>query len=178
MNYKIIDNFLEETDFQQLQNHMLNSGEVSWYLNFTVTTCEYAEEDEFERYQEEHWNWYLTHLFYYETSKSSMYDKIDSVFRPAFARVGEEVKTWIRIKANLYPHTSKVREHQPHNDNLFSHKGAVFSLNTCDGFTRMPDGTKVDSVANRVVIFDASELHNSSTTSNDKVRMNINFNFF
>ena len=52
MNYKIIDNFLEETDFQQLQNHMLNSGEVSWYLNFTVTTCEYAEEDEFERYQD------------------------------------------------------------------------------------------------------------------------------
>ena len=32
--------------------------------------------------------------------------------------------------------------------------GAIFSLNTCDGYTKFKDGTKVESVANRIVIFD------------------------
>ena len=42
----------------------------------------------------------------------------------------------------------------------------------------MHNGTKIDSVANRMVFFDGSQLHNSSTTSNAKERYNINFNFY
>ena len=70
-----------------------------------------------------------------------------------------------------------MKEHSEHSDYPFSHKGALFSLNTCDGYTKFNDGTKVESVANRIIFFDASKNHQSTTTSNAKLRYNINFNF-
>ena len=86
-------------------------------------------------------------------------------------------RSLLRIKGNFYPHTETLREHAPHTDYKFSHTGALYSLNTCDGFTKLYDGTKVDSVANRILIFDASTSHNSSTTTTSAGRFNINFNF-
>ena len=41
----------------------------------------------------------------------------------------------------------------------------------------MEDGTKIDSVENRLLIFDGIRFHNSSSTTNAKGRYNINFNF-
>ena len=51
----------------------------------------------------------------------------------------------MRIKINFYPYTDTVKEHQPHFDYDFDHYGAIFSLNTCNGFTRLKDGSKFDS---------------------------------
>ena len=153
---------------------MLNSGKIPWYFHPAVT---YFDKQQ-EQLQHEYWNWYLTHLIYFEIPQSEIFHNVDSLFRPAFAKVGEEVKTWVRIKANFYPFTDQVKEHQPHIDMTYSHKAALFSLNTCDGFTKMADGKEVQSIANRVVIFDGSHTHSSSTTSNDRARVNLNFNFF
>ena len=89
-----------------------------------------------------------------------------------------EVNALIRAKANLYPNTQKLIEHEVHNDYEFSHRGAILYLNTCDGYTKLEDGTKVDSIANRVLIFDASTKHCSTTTTNAKARFNINLNYF
>ena len=83
----------------------------------------------------------------------------------------------LRIKGNFYPHTETLKEHAGHRDYLYSNTGALYSLNTCDGFTKLYDGTKIDSVANRMLIFDASTVHNSSTTTTAAARFNINFNF-
>ena len=83
----------------------------------------------------------------------------------------------LRIKGNFYPHTETLREHTGHQDYLFSHTGALYSLNTCNGFTKLYDGTEIPSVANRILIFDSSTIHNSSTTTNAAGRFNINFNF-
>ena len=80
--------------------------------------------------------------------------------------------------ANIYLNNSVgIGEHPQHIDYGFQHTAAVFSLNTCDGFTRLADGTKIDSVANRIVFFDGSSQHNSTTCTNQKGRFNINFNF-
>ena len=54
---------------------------------------------------------------------------------------------------------------------------ALLSLNTCDGYTKLKDGTKIDSVANRVLLFDPCEEHCSTTTTNVKARFNINVNY-
>ena len=69
-------------------------------------------------------------------------------------------------------------EHGQHRDYPIPHKGAIIYLNTCDGFTRLEDGTKVESVQNRILLFDASTLHNSTNTTNAKGRFNININYF
>ena len=64
-----------------------------------------------------------------------------------------------------------------HIDYRFKHSAAILSLNTCDGYTKLMDGTKIDSVANRMLLFDASEKHCSTTTTNVQARMNININY-
>ena len=89
-----------------------------------------------------------------------------------------KIKALIRLKANLYPNQGKMIEHAEHTDFPFKHKGALFSLNTSDGFTVLKDGTKIHSVANQILLFDASQPHHSSTCTNTKVRCNINVNYF
>ena len=89
-----------------------------------------------------------------------------------------KVNSLIRIKCNLYPWTNEVREHATHVDYRFPHNGPLFSLNTCDGYTKLEDGTKIESVENRMLLFNGGSEHCSTTTSNEKVRFNINFNFF
>ena len=87
-----------------------------------------------------------------------------------------DIKRLIRIKLNLYTRTDYLVHHDDHIDFPHSHKGAVFSLNTCDGFTVI-DGDEISSVANRMVFFDPSILHHSTNCTNKPYRMNINFNY-
>ena len=65
-----------------------------------------------------------------------------------------------------------------HIDFDFSHKGAILYINSCNGYTKLEDGTKIDSVANRILFFDPSTPHCSTTTSDTTARFNINFNYF
>ena len=86
-----------------------------------------------------------------------------------------------RIKVNFYIPCPIVEDHEKHRDLPIPHQSAILSLNTCNGYTKLDDGTKVDSVANRLLLFDGSKLHNSTTTSDyslPKGRFNINFNYF
>ena len=53
----------------------------------------------------------------------------------------------------------------------------MFYFNTCDGYTKLNDGTKVESVANRALFFDPSIPHQSTNCTNAKARFNININY-
>ena len=172
-NYEVIDNFLEVSQLKELQK-LIFGLEFAWY-HITDGVAYPPEElnESSSDIKNELWDWYAVHVVYATVPKSSYFDYFMNLFAKKL-----EIKSLNRIKVNFYPRTSEVKEHQKHQDNSFSHKGAVFSLNTCDGFTRMPNGDKVDSVENRIVLFDPSEYHNSSTTSNQKGRYNINFNYF
>ena len=175
MTYKVIDNFLEEEELTELQSLIIGDGnnlDFDWKIITDVAALR-SHEDYNNKIETQLWNWYGVHPVYNTLPLSPHFDYITSFFRGKW-----ELKSLIRIKVNFYPYTNEVKEHSQHYDYSFSHHGAVFSLNTCDGFTRMSNGDKVDSVANRIVFFDPSELHNSSTTSNQKGRYNINFNYF
>lgn len=164
MSYDVFDNFLSDAEFSTLQSLVVGNSRFNWNITSTVS----SDRDT----AEENWNWYGFHNLYSARPLSEHYNIIDSIFCGKF-----NLQTWIRIKVNFYPYTSEIKEHKQHRDLPYSHFGAVFHLNTCDGFTRMPNGDKVDSVANRIVFFDPAEYHNSSTTSNQKGRYNINFNW-
>lgn len=179
MSYEVIDNFLSYQDLKIVKNIIIDNENFSWLVHDEVTNSEYRDENPEIDYKKQKWNWYMSHVFYFHIPYSLYYDPIFEIFSKRFANARNRIdfKSLIRIKANYYPRTSEVKEHQRHRDYFFPHKGAVFSLNTCDGFTRMTNGDKIDSVENRLVIFDPSEYHNSSTTSNSKARFNINFNW-
>ena len=168
MIMKIIDNFLPDEDYDSLVHHIVGCRRFPWNYNWYVT----AQEDE----NADRNNWYLTNLLY-------VWDGIELNVRPEFDPIDEfvmphmKIDKLLRVKANMYPSTEKIFEHEPHVDYDYFVKGAILSLNTCDGFTRLEDGTKVDSVANRMLFFDSSRPHNSSTTTNVQTRINININY-
>ena len=170
---QVIDNFFHPLLFEEIQNRIVFNSHFPLYINTNVVS------DDSEQYSlhEENWNFYYIHLLYNKNCPTSdFFREVSDLILPKFNE-SCDMKSLIRMKVNFYPHTETLREHGQHRDATYSHKAAILSLNTCDGFTRMEDGTKIDSVANRLVIFDGINLHNSSTTTNAKGRYNININF-
>ena len=158
--YEIIDNFLEPEKFKILTDTILGSA-FPWYV-----TEDIAYTKNFDQ-------WALTHKFYgnYEPA-SGLFQELSVVLDKL------QIKSLIRIKANLYPKTDKLIEHDFHIDYEYPHKSGLYSLNTNNGFTIMEDGERIESVANRMIIFDASKFHKSTTCTDENFRANIVFNYF
>tara|TARA_B100001094_G_scaffold18150_1_gene15634 strand:- start:598 stop:1074 length:477 start_codon:yes stop_codon:yes gene_type:complete len=156
---KIIDNFLPQNIFDELQKNVMGDN-FPWHFQSDIEK-EDSEDDKF----------YFTHILYDDEKQNSPYfnkfTSILDILKP---------KNLIRMKLNLYTRTEKLEEHLPHTDYNFNNNGCVLSLNTCDGFTRL-EKEVVNSVANRAVIFDAQKPHNSTSTTNAKARFNININY-
>jgi len=173
MKYEVIDNFLDEEDFDSLITLCIDktseqlSPALPWYYQSNIS---YPKSH--ERGKIEHNLFYMCHVFYQTAGGESVfYDYV----RPLLEKL--EVRSLLRIKANLYPNTHILHEHPMHVDGDFPRSGALFSLNTCDGYTKLKDGTKIDSIANRIVLFDTHEEHCSTTTTNAPARVNININY-
>jgi hypothetical protein len=155
---KIIDNFLDKEYFKTIEK-LFTSADFPWFFNNKVNS--FDEET------------YFTHLIYTHLKpNSTMYNNIFNIVLKL------KPKALLRIKANLYLKTKKLITHAQHTDYPFSHKGAIFYINTNNGKTILEDGTKVDSIANRMLFFDSSKKHSSTTCTDKKIRLNINFNYF
>ena len=68
--------------------------------------------------------------------------------------------------------------HTDFEEDQFVGKTAVYYVNTNNGYTEFKSGVKVNSIANRMVIFDSKYEHAgvTSTDTNRRVVLNINFN--
>ncbi len=160
MKYEIIDNFLKKEEFIKIKNLILNP-DFPWYFNNYVSGENIND------------SFYFTHNFYKgyvaNSNKIVLLNSIISKIQP---------KSIIRIKGNFYPQTHKIIEHGKHVDYHFEHKGFIFYINSNNGFTKLKDGTIIESIENRGLFFDPSIEHNSSTCTNEFGRININFNYF
>ena len=163
MKPSVKDNFLASADYDHIKKEIFGDF-FPWYFHSSVVTLEDKKASHF----------FWTHVFFDREEKlvSSFYKTL----RPLFNKL--KAKTLIRIKANMYSNQGTMIEHDIHSDYPFKHKGALFSLNTCNGFTTLGDGTKIKSVGNSILFFDPSIPHHSSTCTNAPVRVNINFNYF
>ena len=94
---------------------------------------------------------------------------------PLFDKMDMDVH--FRVKINLNPKAHKVFEHGYHIDIPTPSKTAIFYLNTNDGYTAFETGEKVESVANRLVVFDSHIKHTGTSCTNEKVRMVLNINY-
>ena len=161
--FEIIDNVLPKEEFENIKNFMLNPN-FPWNLTTVVTN----EKENLPISA----SYYFTHEFWsgFHTEPEAQ------VFAPLMNKM--DCKSMMRIKANLYPSTEIIVHHDNHIDYEFSHKGAIFYLNTNNGLTVIEDKIEVNSIENRLLLFDASRLHRSTTCSDDKCRVNVNFNFF
>ena len=169
MDVKIFDDFLPSDDFASIKKNIL-SFEFPWFYQNVVAYREVPGNLG--------WDYYHAHILYTnDRVTSTFYENVYNLVIPKIMEVSE-YRTLVRIKVNSYAHTNIVKENEQHVDFDFPCYGGILSLNTCNGFTRLSDGSKIDSVENRFHIFDSSKPHNSSTTNDKKRRVNINFNYF
>ena len=158
--YKIIDNLLPEKELKNIQDVMMGL-EFPWFFSDTISNKTEVIE-----------NYYFTHMFYAKTINSSFYNILDPIIEKL------DANALVRIKGNLHPNVNKFIENNKHTDYDFQHKAAIFYVNTNNGFTILEDGTKIESVENRLLMFDPSKLHSSTNCTDEKRRININFNYF
>lgn len=163
-NFEVIDNFLNRDDFEMVKSSIDHTG-FPWF---------YENEISKPNLKSTNFKFYLTHTCYIDSKPNSkLWDEIGQLF---FDKL--KMKSILRMKVNFYPNQGTFEEHDPHIDYPYHHKGAIFSLNTCNGYTKLYDGTKIDSVENRMLLFNSSLEHSSTNTTNAVRRLNINFNYF
>ena len=164
---KIEDDFLAQDDFYELQTFMVGpEPALPWYYNSIVDS-----DDDVDKFQ-------FTHLFYTDWVPISSSMKI---LNPILIKI-DPVSFW-RIKANLLTRTSNIVENEFHQDAGEHEKlskqwtTAIFYMNTNNGYTEFEDGTKVESVANRIVIFPTNTKHRGTSCTDERTRVVINFNY-
>lgn len=163
--FKIIDNFLPPDEFDAIKNVMMGDN-FPWF--FQPFVADNTEEDRSLP------TFYFVHTFYNEhfQSQSHYFDLV----KPVLDRM--DINKLLRMKSNLYPNLGREIANEPHVDFPFDHTGAVFYLNSNNGCTILHDGTRIASIANRLLIFNSSFLHQSTHCTDQKVRININLNYF
>ena len=160
---KIIDNFLNEDEFNIIQQYFLNDSFV-WHLNDSIAN----KRQGIDQYQ-------FTHTFF-DISKPSL-QNYSSFLQPLLLKLKPQYI--FRIKANLRPRTTQGVLSDYHVDMSLNQQTAIYYLNTNNGYTKFQDNTLEDvpSVANRLLTFYGGLKHCgcSATDSNYRIVLNINY---
>jgi len=179
---KVIDNFLDKAIFDEMQEIVMGK-DFPWY-HYDQPVDNYFQWDydktpqeiEVEAKRVEGCFFMVNSLYDNQRPISGKNEASVSVLKPITSKL--KVKELIRAKFNSYPNQHKLIEHTWHRDTDYTHKGCLLALNTCNGYTKFKDGTKVESVENRALFFDPSIEHTSTNTTNAPRRVNLNINYF
>lgn len=164
--YKIFDNYLDLSSFTKLQYSILDNGAFPWNYNAYIVSPN--DKRALDRHQ-------FTHVFF----RSSPKETLKSDYYPDLSDLINKIapSDLMRVKANLGIKTSEHLEGGFHTDTNIQHNTAIFYLNTNNGYTQFEDGTIIDSVANRLVVFDSTILHSGFSQTDKNTRCVINLNY-
>ena len=168
---KVIDNFLPKEEYDNLYRTLMGY-EMIWNYQDVV---DYEQGD----------NFMFCHLFW--TTDRGLVTPLSDILEFFYTKLNTQIL--IRIKANLTTKTKTHLESEFHYDHEFvgsrlpdgtlTSYTAIYYVNTNNGYTLFKDGNfKVDSIANRMLIFDSSKLHKVVSCTDEKRRVVINFNYF
>ena len=158
---EIYDNFLDKEIFEDLQTQVMGEH-FFWKYRGNVV---YKDEPK-EYFQ------FVHLLFNSNNPTSDKYYLLD----PLLNKMG--VTALVRAKANLLTRTEIHIEHGFHVDYHFDCYSAIYYINTNNGYTLFEDGTKINSLENRLVVFNSRIKHTGATCTDQKKRIVININFF
>mgnify|MGYP001422705440 FL=1 len=162
---QVHENFLTQTEYEALYN-VFGTQDVNWYYNDFINSPMDDDSD---------YNFQFVHpIYHYDESKTkSPYKKL---IDPILSKLNVEVL--LRMKFNMNIRTNEIIESNFHVDlDLNTYKIAIFYLNSNDGYTLFECGRKIESVANRVVIFDGKVKHCGTSCTNQKNRIVLNINY-
>lgn len=159
---KIVDNVLNQSDFEDIANFATHR--CDWYFAGAVGT---AEDINFP-YS------YLVHTFYeFNLNFTHHFSGAYNLVFPLLSFL--QPKSLLRVRANMYVNQINWVQHGFHEDHHDKEvKSAILYLNTNNGKTVFESGEKVDSIENRVVIFNATERHASTTCTDAWRRLVVN----
>ncbi len=159
---KVIDNFLPDYQFKQIQSVMMGDA-FPWHYVPGVQ----APDDPPGSYM-------FIHVFNDDRYGNS---HCFPLVEPLLHKLDVKNYLW-RVKSNLYPRTLFRRRSNWHIDIPDAKTNtAIYYVNTNNGWTRFKKGGRVKSVANRMLIFPGDQLHAGTYCTDEKVRCVINFNY-
>jgi len=159
---EIFDNYLHKYDFIAMRESILRNDFPWFYSPFVANLNEEPEIDKFQFYNT---------LCIDNESKSNFYNLVDPLIKkinPSYI---------YRVKVNLGTRTANPVVGGLHSDTNFNNKTAIFYLNNNNGYTIFEDGSKIDSIENRLVVFDSHIKHSGVSQTNSNVRCVINLNY-
>jgi len=165
---KVVDGFLSPGAFQSLVS-ALRAPEFPWRCVPVVSEGAAAGMTPAENRQ-----W--VHGFVHWRPRSTYRSPALPLLRDVADRLGPV--RLLRVKANLTLRRDRHVEYGLHVDTR--HRGAVTGilyLNDNNGYTRFEDGSRVDSVANRLVFFDAARRHTGASCTDAPWRLVLNLNW-
>ena len=164
---EVVGDFLDIDDFTHLKNTM-EGLYFPWFWNPRTTAYDNTPQ--------------LIHNFIFKGKVNSPHLNLLEESK-LFEKLGS---TYIaRCKANLNYKTIENNVGSFHTDFFYdsgdSMEGittSILYINTNNGGTQFSDGTRVKSVANRLVKFDCSQEHASVSCTDEDRRILININYF
>jgi len=173
----IQDNFLPKELFDALRNVIININFPWFYCSDIVGKTEDASEEDPSTSPGQ-----LVHVVYFEnTPQSSFYGEKIFTTIATLLRIG----CLLRVKMNFHLRLPTHFESKYHIDTHHLPKDlaaqcttSILYVNTCNGYTEFKDGTKVESVANRLISFPSTTEHRGVSQTDEQARYVINFNYF
>lgn len=157
---EVKDNFLDKETFTQIKQFMM-SDEMPWFFNNEINEVNNKD-------------YYFTHNFIKNNKVVSILN--EKLIIPLMSKIKH--KNVLRAKANLFTKQSKHIQYGLHTDypKDWPHSTVLFSINTNNGYTEFENGQKIESVENRLLIFDGQLTHQSVGQTDTKQRINLNIN--
>ena len=165
---EVIDNFLPKDIFVEMQYKIL-ANDFPWYYNNGIVGPHQKNKYQF------------VHTFFNcDINFSNLHNEYYNFIDPCLHKLG--VKHLKRVKANLNPRSAKIIRHGFHIDVPEEWADdvttSIYYVNSNNGYTEFEDGTKIESVENRLVSFPAKMRHSGTTCTDKQARVVINFNYF
>jgi hypothetical protein len=162
LNYRIIDNFLEKQVFKNIQE-LIMSNNFPWFFEKHQIISEHSD------------GYYFSHTFYKN-------NKINSNYFENMVPILEKLdcKALSEIRANLTTNKNKNDISNWHVDRTYPCYTSVFYINNNNGYTLLNemDKIKIESIENRMLIFDSNIKHAAVSQTDTDNRLVINFNYF
>ena len=162
---KVIDDFLSESAFEVTQQFFLGS-DIPWYYNDTIA----GDDKGIDAYQ------FVYTFFNVQKPFSCSCGNYSNFLQPILTKISPLYL--LRAKANLRPRTKEHFRSNFHVDMNLGQTTAIYYLNSNNGSTVFKDsGDKVESVANRLIVFDGSIEHAGTSCTDDSRRVVLNINY-
>lgn len=155
---KIIDNFLQENNFLEIKEEIINS-KFPLYCYESPTNYNFRHS-----------------LYSHDQPQSPAYDYIfQTFFLKVFEESGYSMRSMFEANICCYPNNSELIFYD--HKYTVDCKSAILHLNTCNGLTVFEDNIAVESIANRLILFDSKEICEVSTCTDENTRWVINLNY-